>query len=238
LDDFTLASVCLLTDIDVQNRGVTAHYITAFHRIGKVKGFTPPRKSWLGDDVSFCLEGNSNGVEFLICDLESLCRKRLDDDGSERKYLKELAKISEGILRAEVRLVKANAIRACTDSYHLSEQIAAIFGKGQKIFGEVFTHIIPYGDIHKKDKALEIVKDKVVKNKLKWRMMRLVGLVPEKKSLLLAQKGLSYQHIDELMAEFAELGLSPVTLSRRHDVKSLKNIYDYLLDSKGEDDHE
>lgn len=63
---------------------------------------------------------------------------------------------------------------------------------------------------------------------LRRKMLQLVALIPEKKSLLLAQKTLNYRRIDNLMKEFAAIDLSPVTLSKRHNVKYLKNLYTYL----------
>ena len=64
---------------------------------------------------------------------------------------------------------------------------------------------------------------------LRRRMIRLVALIPEKKSLLLAQKELNYRRIDKVMDMFAAIDLSPVTLSKRHDVKYLENLYVYII---------
>ena len=60
-------------------------------------------------------------------------------------------------------------------------------------------------------------------------MIRLVALIPEKKSLLLAQKELNYRRIDKVMDTFAAIDLSPVTLSKRHDTKHLENLYTYII---------
>jgi len=60
-------------------------------------------------------------------------------------------------------------------------------------------------------------------------MLRLLTLIPEKKSLLLAQKAMAYRHPNDLLIEFAKINLSPVTISKRQEVKSLRNIYDYLV---------
>lgn len=57
-------------------------------------------------------------------------------------------------------------------------------------------------------------------------------LIPEKKSLLLAQKALNYRNIDKVMAAFEEINVSPVTIAKRHDVKHLKCFYTYLNDKK------
>lgn len=69
---------------------------------------------------------------------------------------------------------------------------------------------------------------KVADMTIRRRMLRLVELVPEKKSLLLAQKALNYRRVDEVMEAFTDIGVSPITISKRHDVKRLKNIHSYL----------
>ena len=60
-------------------------------------------------------------------------------------------------------------------------------------------------------------------------MLRLLVLIPEKKSLYLAQKAMDCRNIEEVMDSFAEINVSPLTISKRHDMKHLKNIYGYLM---------
>ena len=60
-------------------------------------------------------------------------------------------------------------------------------------------------------------------------MLRLITLIPEKKSLLLAQKALNYRRIDDIMKAFEKINLSPITISKRQDVKYLENLYFYLF---------
>jgi len=59
-------------------------------------------------------------------------------------------------------------------------------------------------------------------------MLRLVGLLPDKKSLLLAQKALNYRRIDKVMKAFFDIEVVPVTISKRHEIKKLENLYNYL----------
>ena len=59
-------------------------------------------------------------------------------------------------------------------------------------------------------------------------MLRLIELVPEKKSILLAMKALNYREPDKIMDAFAKIGLSPVTISKRRDEKHLESLYSYL----------
>ena len=139
-----------------------------------------------------------------------------------------LAKNSAGLLRAEVRLIKSTAIRACADEILTTDQISTLCGKGQKIFLDTFQRVVPFGDYYKKHKAAEIIRTEISDMKTRRRMLRLVALAPEKKSLLLAQKALNYRRIDDVMEAFAEIEVSPITLSKRHDVKHLKNLYAFI----------
>jgi hypothetical protein len=88
--------------------------------------------------------------------------------------------------------------------------------------------IIPYGDFYKKDKAEEIIKSRVKDATIGRKMLWLVNLVPKKKSLLLAQKALNYRRIDKVMEAFFDIKVAPITISKRHDVKKLDNLYEYL----------
>jgi flagellar biosynthesis GTPase FlhF len=65
---------------------------------------------------------------------------------------------------------------------------------------------------------------------MRRKMLRLLSLVPTKKSLLLAQKALGARDIDDIMEEFREINVSPVCISRRQEVDYLGNIYDYLIE--------
>jgi hypothetical protein len=59
-------------------------------------------------------------------------------------------------------------------------------------------------------------------------MLRLLALIPIKKSLQLARKELRDRNVIEILAKFEEINVSPVTISKRHDIKHLKSLYDYL----------
>ena len=79
------------------------------------------------------------------------------------------------------------------------------------------------------DKAVEIVRKEVKNIVLRRKMLRLLMLIPEKKSLYLAQKTMSCSRdMNKIMEEFANINLSPVTLSKRQDVKQLDNIYKWM----------
>ena len=69
LDDFNLKRIIIMADIDVSNCEKVSAYMKVLQRIGKVKGFSPLSYDCLDDDIGFCLEGNSNGIQFLIYDL-------------------------------------------------------------------------------------------------------------------------------------------------------------------------
>ena len=58
--------------------------------------------------------------------------------------------------------------------------------------------------------------------------LRLLVLIPEKKSLHLAQKATGFGDVEKIMEAFARINLSPVTLSKRHDLKYMDSLYSYL----------
>lgn len=229
IEDFMLSRMILYADIDVHNRESVSAYLKVFQRIGKVKGFSPLDYDCFDDIDNFCLEGNSNGIEFLLYNMEDYAARRYKDAGTERKKLKRMIKETEGILRAEVSLTKPKAIRDYTDAVEVKEQIEELSEKCQDVFLDSFTRIIPYGDSYKKNKAVEIIRSEIEDSVLRRKMLRLVALIPEKKSLYLAQKAMNCRNIEKLMDEFAKINVSPVTISKRQEVKCLKNIYKYLL---------
>jgi hypothetical protein len=202
--------------------------LKVLQRIGRVKGFSPSGYDGLAEKNSFCLSGNSNGIEFLIYDLERLLSARIANGDASWKKIKDIKESSSGMLRAEMRLTKPKTIRSYTDNTCTSEQIAELSNTGRDIFFDTFTRIIPFGDFYKKDKALEIIREKIKDQALRRRMIRLVSLIPEKKSLHLAQKEMGCRNIDEVMEAFAKIGLSPITISKRHDAKHLKNLYEFI----------
>ncbi len=232
LDDFNLVKVTFIADINIGDNEKISAYIKVLQRIGKVKGFSPSDYECFDKNSSFCLDGNSNGIEFLIYDLKEMLINQLKEREISYKKQKSVIKKSDGVLRAEVRLTEQKAIRSYTDNTDTSKQIMTSSEKNWDIFLNIFTQIIPFGDFYKKDKAIEIIQKEITDITIRRRMLRLVTLIPEKKSLLLAQKALNYRRIDDVMEAFAKINLSPVTISRRYDVKHLKNIYSYLFDEK------
>lgn len=229
IEDFTLSGMILSKDIDVHNQENVLAYLKVLQRIGKVKGFSPSSYDCFDDIDSFCLDGNSNGIDFLLYDLESYVEKRHREARDGRKKLKRMLKESEGILRAEVRLTKPKAIRDYTDAVEVSGQIVKLSEKCQDIFLDIFTRIIPFGDFYKKGKAEEIIWQEIMDDRLKRRMLRLVTLIPEKKSLYLAQKATNCRNMEKVMKSFAKINISPVTISKRQDVKYLENLYTYIF---------
>lgn len=225
LDDFILSGMRLVADINVGSRESVQAYLKVFRRIGRVKGFSSASYECFEDVDSFCLDGNSNGIEFMIYDLEGLNRKQFEEGVIGRKQFKE----TKGILRAEVRLTKQKAVREYAGEEDIFRQIINLCEKRQYIFLEIFVRIIPFGDFYKKDKAEEIIWREIKDARLRRQMLRLVELIPEKKSLYLAEKSMNCRNMEKVMEAFAKINLSPVTISKRKDIKWLKNIYEYLI---------
>lgn len=228
LNDFNLKRMILMADIDVSSREKVSAYIKVLQRIGKVKGFAPLSYDYLDDDIGFCLDGNSNGIQFLIYDLKGLLTAQCRKTGTNHKKMKSIMENSEGVLRVEVRLNQPKTVRAYTDETDTSKQLAVLLENSRDIFLATFVRVVPFGAFHKKDTAIEIIQREVKNMALRRRMLRLVALVPEKKSLLAAQKALNYRRIDDVMKTFAEIDVSPITISKRHDVKHLPSLYSYF----------
>jgi hypothetical protein len=59
-------------------------------------------------------------------------------------------------------------------------------------------------------------------------MLRLLILIPAKKSFHMALQALNSRRIKDVMKKFDEIGVSPVTISKRHGIKYLRSLYSYL----------
>jgi len=224
LDDFELSGMGVIVDIDVRSSQKVFDYLKVLRRVGKVKGFSPSNNNWSGDDAGLCYDGNSNGIKFMLYDLDAL----LSIQAGETYFNIGQPEYSEGILRTEVKLTKPKALRAYTNKSSISKQIADLHDNRQQIFLDTFMRIIPFGNFYKKDKAEEIIRTKVKDTTIRRKMLWLVGLIPEKKSLLSAQKALNYRRIDKVMKAFFDIEVAPITISKRHEVKKLDNLYNYL----------
>lgn len=229
LDDFFISGMRITVDINVGTHDDAEAYLKVLRRIGKVKGFSPVSYECLENIGNFSLEGNSNGIDFLLYDLESVYHKQFKENDIGRKKLKTIIKEAKGILRAEVRLAKQKAVRSYADEKDICKQIVELLEKSQDIFLETFIGIIPFGDYYKKDKAIEIIQQEITNDRLRRQMIWLVTLIPEKKSLYLAQKTMECRNIEKVMDAYAKINVSPVTISKRQDVKHLKNIYEYFV---------
>lgn len=230
LDDFSLSGLTLVTDINVKSRENVLAYLRVLQRIGRVKRFTETAYEYLDGVGSFCMEGNSNGISLQIYDLESRRKKLCMESPFYKKKWEYKAKEAESILSVVVQLIKSKAIRDYTDAADIRGQTAELIEKSQDVFLDTLTRIVPYGDFYKKDKAVEIIYNEIRNSNLRRQMVRLLELIPEKKSLYLAQKAMNCRNIEKVMDAFAKINLSPVTISKRQGMKHLKNIYDYFLE--------
>jgi len=226
LNDFTLTRVDFTVNIKTGGKDDVAAYIEVLRKLGKVKGFSQKYDKYFDDDwydknLSFDLEGNSNGIEFTAYDKQGALAKKSKEKAAR-------IKAAEGILRIEVRLTKQKAIKKYTEETGVAKQIRDLSKRSKEIFLETFTRVIPYGNFFKKQHAVEIIMENVPKKKQREKMLRLLELIPMKKSLLLAQKEMNDRNIDKIMAMFAEINLSPVTISKRPKVKHLRNLYEFL----------
>lgn len=229
LDNFTLSGVTLTVDINVGSRTNVSDYLKVIKRVGKVKGFSPVEYECFDKKASFCLTGNSNDIDFLLYDLEQAVIGQLRNTGARQKELQAAGVQTRGVLRAEVRLNKPKAVRAYTEASDVPGQIVEMVKNGKDVFMEIFTRIIPFGDFHKMDAAVEIVRSEIKDVTMRRKMLRLLALIPDKKSLHLAQKEMNCRDVDKVMEAFTKIHLSPITISKRHEVKHLNNLYSYFL---------
>ena len=232
LDDFTLSGVTLTVDINVGSRINVSDYLKVLQRIGKVKGFSPVEYECFDDKASFCLSGNSNDTDFLLYDLEAAVTGQLRNADAGRKQLQSASEQTKGMLRAEVRLTRQKAIREYTDTTDTPGQIVEIMKNSTDAFVDTFARVVPFGDFYKMDAAVKIVRSEVKDSVMRRKMLRLLALIPEKKSLHLAQKAMNCRDVEKVMDAFAKLCLSPVTISKRHEVKQLECLYEYILGTK------
>ena len=228
LNDFNLSGMTVVADINVGNSKMITEYLKVLKRVGKVKGFSAVGYDCFDNNLSLCMKGNSNGIDFLLYDLKGTLVNQLRQAGIKRKELKSVVEGSEGVLRSEVRLTKPKAIRAYTKGSDISAQIVELSGKSKDVFWETFTRIVPFGDFYKKDEAVQIIQRDVKDNVMRRKMLRLVELIPEKKSLYLAQKAMECRNMEKVVEAFAKINLSPVTISKRQDAKGMENLYTYL----------
>ncbi|MFP3153299.1 hypothetical protein LQZ18_02485 [Lachnospiraceae bacterium ZAX-1] len=215
LNDFNLTRVDFTVNIKLDSQKAVSAYIKVLNSIGKVKGFSPKYSKsdrHIDKNNSFDMKGNSTEIEFSAYDKEAESKR----------------KAASGILRLEVRLKKAKSIKKYTDKASTKKQIRDLASHSESIFKGIVSKIIPYGDYHKKSEAEQIVKENIDKKTDREKMLKLVELIPKKKSLYLAQKEMKYRNMENLMKKFAEINLSPITISKRQKVQSLKNLYAHL----------
>jgi len=227
-DDFTLSKMSIMTNIDLGDQYKVSPYIKLFHRIGKVKGYSPAVNDDLAPSISFSLSGNSNGVHVSIYNLQEAIKNHLKGLDDVPKEANELSDDAAGILRIEIGL-QSKAIRACSDEILATDQIRFLCKNSVEIFLGILTQIIPIGDSYKKADVLDVLHREVSDKILQRKMIRLVVLIPEKKSLLLAQKAANFRRINEVMDTFARINLSPITIGKRQNIDHLTSIYSYLL---------
>jgi len=228
LNDFILARFDLTKNLKLDSQDLVTAYIKFLHNIKKVKGFSPKyskNDTWHDTDLSFDLEGNSNGVDITAYDKAAAIKANMKNMEFKKKEMAKRLEQAEGMLRIEVKLTSQKAIRKNTFTDDTEERIIKLCKKGEWIFGAYLNGVIPHGDIYKKDKAVEIIEANVADKKMKKKMLRLLELIPKKKSLYLAQKEMNDRDMKEIMHMFDKIDLCPVTISKRQEIKSLKGLH-------------
>ncbi len=230
LNDLMLTRVEFTANLDVGKDNVSS-YIELMHKIGKVKKFSKKYSNLdyatdrIEKEHSFDLEGKTNGIGFTVYDKEADLKKK-GKDGKAKK--------AKGMLRVEVRLKKRKALEKvlessdCKTKMSTEKELKLIARKSKDIFMGTFVSIVPYGDFYRLKDAEERVKASNLKKHQKDKMLRLLRLIPQKKSLYLAMKELAVRDANTVLTWFASINTSPVTISKRADVDFLENMYSYL----------
>ena len=209
---FLFSSASIAVNLDLGSHDTVADYLTVLRRIGRVKGYTLKSDCGIGGTPSYLnWVGNSNAA--------ALCLYGSRTTQGE----------AGGILRAEVQLRKSKAVCRNTKTTDPEKQIIEVAEKAEKIFLRVFAAVIPYGAFLKQRDAVRLIQAKVSDVRLREKMWRLVALIPTKKSLFGALKAAGCRNTHGLLDAFADIDLSPITISKRHHCPQLANIYDLIL---------
>jgi len=100
--------------------------LKVLRRVGKVKGFTPLKDDLLDCGTGLCFDGNSNDIRFMLYDLEALFSEQVGDSYFSIGQ-KSIPEDCEGLLRAEVILMKPKTIREYTNKTSISKQIVDLY---------------------------------------------------------------------------------------------------------------
>lgn len=155
LEAFTAVGVTMTADLPIGDPTRISAYLRVLRRLGKVKHFSPVSYACFSARNSFCLEGNSNDTIFMVYDLRSVLEKQL---GKEAVPFLNRAR---DVLRVEIRLTSARAVRTTCGKDEVEEQLLFLYEHSREIFMGVFRKIIPYGDNYKKGTAVEIIRREV-----------------------------------------------------------------------------
>ena len=231
LNDFTLTRYDLTKNLKLGSQDLVTAYIMFLHNIKKVKGFAPKyskKDDGYNSDLSFDLKGKTNGVDVTAYDKAAAIKANMENMEFKQKEMAKRMKLAEGMLRIEVKLVSQESIRKNTGTDDTEKRIIKLCKDGEWIFGAYLNGVVPRGDIYKKDKALEIIESNVDDKKMKQKMILLLELIPQKKSLYLAKKVMNDRNIERIMDEFERIQLCPVTISKRQEIKNLKGLHTFF----------
>lgn len=232
INDFSLTRIDFTTNLNVGKKNVPA-YIRLMHKLGKVKNFsskyskTDYSSGKIDKVASFDLKGKTNGVEFSVYDKEADLKSKGKADKTQK---------AKGILRVEIRLGTKKSLQQalsiftdCTD-LTTEEQFVLLASNSREIFGIWLAKILPYGNFYHLKDAEDIIYASDFNQKRKEKMIQILRLTPKKKSLYQAMKELKIRDSNEVLLWFAELNVSPITISRREKADFFKNLYEFLED--------
>lgn len=205
LGDFQLSRLIIATDLKLDKENRAEDYMAVLRRVGNVKGYTLHSERKSGKCACHHWQGNSNNTNVIL-----RCPK-------EHTHL-----------NLAVQMLKSSAVRAYTQESEAPAQIIKSLTSLEGSLVTLLSNVIPFGRFLKKADAIEQIRSQIPDDTLRRKMIRILEMIPEKKSLKKTMKVSGYRNPKDILLSFAHIDLSPVTISKRMSVRKLENLYMYL----------
>lgn len=167
---------------------------------------------------------HSSNIEFAVYN------KYLQLSDEDYKYPPEEIKEAEGMLRVELR-IKRPKVRHCKNKYKLDHEEDFLYCISQISENEIFRYLkmcFGTGKFLKLKYARKVIDGSNCKNKTKKDLYELLDMVKGKHTLQDAKIQLGPIEFPKRMKKFEELGISPITLSKRSKHSEFENPIYYI----------
>lgn len=170
---------------------------------------------------------------FTVCSTNiefSVYNKYLQLSDESWKYTLEEIEEAEGMLRVELR-IKRPKVRHCKKKYSLQEEEHFLFLVSQIAEEQITAYLkrcFGTGKFLKIRYAKKVIEGSSFKKKTKKEMVELIDLTKGKHTLQDAKELLGSYEFSKRMKKFEELGISPITLSKRSTHPEFENPIYYI----------